>query len=38
VSGPTAFGGAKSLELHMIRVGLEWYLVKLVLNGSTIVQ
>jgi hypothetical protein len=38
VSGPSAFGGAKSLELHMIRAGLEWYLAKLVLNGSTIVQ
>lgn len=38
VSGPDPFGGPKNLELHMVRVGLDWYLERLVLDGATIVD
>jgi hypothetical protein len=38
VTGPAAFGGPRDLELHMARVGLDWYLVELVLDGTVIVQ
>ncbi|MBN1835627.1 MAG: hypothetical protein JW820_07245 [Spirochaetales bacterium] len=38
VYGPDSFAGPKSLRLHMVRDGLEWYLERLVLDGSTIVD
>jgi hypothetical protein len=38
VSGPAEFGSPKSLELRMVRVGLDWYLAALELDGTVIVQ
>lgn len=38
VTGPDTFGGPKPLELYLVRVGINWYLEKLVLDGDTIVD
>jgi len=38
VSGPSDFGGSKSLTFGMVRSGLYWYIEKLTLEGSVIVD
>ena len=38
VTGPDDSADPMALELHLTRVGLEWYIDKLVLDGATIVD
>jgi hypothetical protein len=38
VFGPSDFGGSKSLTFGMVRSGLYWYIEKLTLEGSVIVD
>jgi hypothetical protein len=38
VDGPDDFSGPKSIQFYLTRAGIYWYLEKVVLNGSQIVD
>jgi hypothetical protein len=38
IDGPDAFNGPQSIEFHLIRSGIYWYLEGLTLSGSKIVD